>query len=651
MPHAPDAPSPFTSAQLKTLEAVCEALTPPDSHGTAPLALATEFANYIAGALTPDELRQIGQALTLLASRMANGCFTGRFQSLPALDRPGRERLLASWANSRLPPLRAGFQVFKRLALFLCYTRRAPQTGSNPLWSRMQYPGPVEPNRAATPALNVLRVAQATSLDADAVVIGSGAGGGVVAAELAATGKRVVILEKGGYYHEGDFDGAERVASQRLFEKQCLLTTRDASMVLLAGSGLGGGTTINWMTSLPTPDYVLQQWEREYGLRDATGPTWRTSLDAVWKRLNVNTEESIPNAQNQRLIDGCTALGYHWRILPRNARQCGDCGHCNFGCRFGAKQGVLKTYLQDAAEHGAVLVPNAEVQRITVERGAATGVEAVVQGHRLTVRSKLVVAAGGSIHTPALLLRSGLSNPNIGRHLNLHPTTAVVGIYPEPIEAWHGALQTAACDHFANSGDGYGFILEVPPMHPGLAALALPWHSASGHQELMNDFSRMAAFIAITRDRDGGRVTIDRAGKPVVSYTVSRRDAPLVVQAAQEAARLHAAAGARTLVGPYNTLPIVEVKKGAVEEQTRRFAARGTRSNDLGLFSAHQMSSCRMGKDAGQAAVDPEGQTYEVRNLFVADGSALPTSTGVNPMISIMTLAHRTAQYIKARCS
>src|SRR5205085_6530247 len=136
-----------------------------------------------------------------------------------------------------------------------------------------------------------------------------------------------------------------------------------------------------------------------------------------------------------------------------------DCGYCCFGCRFGAKQGVLKTYLQDAAEHGAVLVAGTRVRRVTIDRGVATGVEATVNGHRLTVRSRVVVAAGGSVQTPALLLRSGLRNPNIGRHLYLHPVVAASGIYPEPVEGWRGALQTAACDQFTDLGGGYGFIV------------------------------------------------------------------------------------------------------------------------------------------------------------------------------------------------
>jgi choline dehydrogenase-like flavoprotein len=640
----------FSAARLRTLEAACRALGPPDEADLPYGDLAVEFASTLADHLRPDELRQVARALALLDNPLLGGFLTGRFRRFSRLDADGRERLLRTWANSRVAALRGGFQVLKRLALFLDYTRLDARTGRNRHWAAMGYPGPPGPPPEPPPApFAVHAVTADTTMEADVVVVGSGAGGGVVAAELAVAGHRVVVLEKGGYYREADFDGAERSATQRLFEKGGLLTTRDGGVVMLAGSTVGGGTTVNWMTCLRTPDAVLRQWQDEYGIPGAAGAEWQTSLDVVCRRLNVGTAESIPNAQNRRLIAGCVALGYRWRVLPRNARGCGDCGYCGFGCPTGARQGVMRTYLQDAVERGAVLVPNCHVHRITTRGGLATGVEASVNFRRLAVRARAVVAAGGGVHTPALLLRSGLGNPNIGRHLHLHPVVAVFGIYDEPVEGWRGAMQTAACDEFAEPNGGYGFVVEVPPVHPGLASLGLPWRDARGHHRLMRQLAHVAVFIAITRDRDGGRVWPDRDGRPVVEYRVSRHDAPQVIRAAQETVRLHAAAGAHTIGGPYNSLPEICPGKDDVEAHLRRFAALGVRRNDLALFTAHQMSSCRMGKDRRQAAVSPEGETWEVRNLFVADGSALPTAPGANPMISIMALAHRNAQVIKSR--
>jgi choline dehydrogenase-like flavoprotein len=638
--------SPFGAAHRRTLEALCRTLLPDHAD---PAGLADACAAALAEGVTEEEVRQVRLALTLLDSRLANGLVAGRLRRLRDLDTQGREAILCAWASSRLAPLRAGFQALKRLVLFLAYSLRDPATGGNPHWVAVGYPGPPPALPPAPRPLSPLAIDADTTLDADAVVIGSGAGGGVVAAELAAAGKQVVILEKGGYFHAADFDGAERTGMQRLYEKQGMLATRDAGVIVLAGSTVGGGTTVNWMTSLRTPDHVLRQWERECGITGAAGPEWQASLDAVCDRLGVNTCESTPNGQNRRLIAGCEARGYHWRVLPRNARGCRDCGHCCFGCRFGAKQDVRTTFLHDACGRGAVLVAGCHVERVSIRSGAAAGVEAVANGHRLRVRAPVVVCAGGSIHTPALLLRSGLRNRNVGRHLHLHPVAAVFGLYDEPVAGWRGAIQTAACDQFADLGGGYGFVIEVAPVHPGLAALGLPWRGAAGHRDLMRRLDRLALFIAITRDRDGGRVWIDRRGRPVIDYTVSSRDAPHVLRGGAEAVRLHAAAGARLIGGPCNNLPEIDPQKaGKVEDHVRRFTARGPVKNDMVLFSAHQMSSCRMGSDPRRAPVRPDGQTWEVRNLFIADGSALPTATGVNPMISIMALAHRNAQVIKS---
>jgi choline dehydrogenase-like flavoprotein len=227
---------------------------------------------------------------------------------------------------------------------------------------------------------------------------------------------------------------------------------------------------------------------------------------------------------------------------------------------------------------------------------------------------------------------------------------AVFGVYAEPIESWRGTMQAAVCDQFADLDGGYGFVLEVAPAHPGMQALGFPWRDARGHRELMSQAAYVATFIAITRDQDGGCVKLDRRGQPMLDYTVSRRDARHVIRGAQEAARLHAVAGAQTVGGPYNNLPEFSLKKGqGVEAYVQEFSRRGIIKNDMVLFTAHQMSSCRMGGNRRHAPVNPDGETYEVKNLFVADASALPSATGVNPMVSIMALAHRNAQLIKAR--
>ncbi len=261
---------------------------------------------------SPEEQRQLRQALALIESPALSLLLAGRPRPFTALDLAARERVLRSLSASRVGLLRMAYQSFKRLGLFLYYARSDEKLPDNPNWPDIGYaPAAPEPCPTTRP-IKPLAITTDTTLDADAVVIGSGAGGGVVAAALAAAGRHVVVLEKGGYYCEADFDGREAPAFRNLYEKMGTLTTSDLGMNVLAGSTLGGGTTVNWTTSLRTPEFVLAEWERDYGIADATGPEWQASLDAVSARIHVHEAETVPNAQNRLLCSGCEQLGYHW---------------------------------------------------------------------------------------------------------------------------------------------------------------------------------------------------------------------------------------------------------------------------------------------------------------------------------------------------
>jgi choline dehydrogenase-like flavoprotein len=646
----------LTDSEFEVLVAVCDALAPPiegEPHGffgssASELKVAEGVAGAIAGAARRPEQVNFRLALHLIENPIANAVLAGTPKRFTRMALAERERVLQGWASSRFGVRRKAFQTLKRLALFHQYALIPEGETANPHWEVMGYPGPVEPHRVPK-RIRPRAIAQDATLDADVVVVGSGAGGGVVAAELAAAGQQVIVLEKGGYYNEADFDGAEWKAMRDLYEKRGILTSEDVGIVVLAGSGLGGGTTINWTTSLPTPGYVLQEWERELGVTGATGPEWQASTQAVCERLHVNTD-SPENRHNQLLRIASERLGYRWRTLPRNVLGCSDCGYCGYGCRFGAKQGTLVTYLQDAFDHGAQFITECHADRVSHAAGRVTGVEATVHGHSLRIRSPRVVVAAGSVHSPALLKRSGLTNPHIGRHLHLHPVPAAIGIFDEPVRSWEGTMQAVACNQFENLEDGYGFVIEVPPAHPGLIALGVPWRDARSHKEFMLHAANAAFFFALIRDRDGGQVDIDRQGRPILKYSLSSYDARHVIRGGQECVRLLAAAGAHTIGGLYNNLePYAARSDGDLEAYLGRIERRGYIKNDMTLFSAHQMSSCRMAGSAALGAVNPEGESYEVPGLFVADASALPSATGVNPMISIMTLAHRVAQAVKAR--
>jgi choline dehydrogenase-like flavoprotein len=665
---ATSSPALLTTAERTTLRAVCDALLPslPAGPGDDPslfrlcaddLDLAAAIEQALAG-FDLGQQSEFRRLLRILDRALVNQLLIGRRERFARLALPERERVLAVLATSRLAVLRSGFQALKRLSTFLFYSL-PDASGRNPGWSALGYtPSPNSPARSA--ALKLSTIDRPMTLECDVCVIGSGAGGSVVAAELAAANKRVIVLEAGSGQQASDFDQREFVGMQQLYLDQGLISTRDLGVAILAGATIGGGTTVNWQTSLLLPPAIRDEWTALSGCQHFSDASFTRSLDAVAARLNVSTAESLVNRNNAMLRDGCAALGYRWHTLPRNAQGCvpSQCGYCVYGCRHGGKQSTAVTYLVDAQQLGdTTIIARCRAERVLHSNGRVTGVEATAidalgRSHAVQVRAPMVVVAAGAIYSPLLLLRSGLSLPAIGRNLLLHPTTAVSGTYSQPIELWHGPPQTILCDEFAELSGRYGFRLETAPSHPGLLALATPWFSARDHRRQMQLSAYKSATIVLVRDQAGGRVRLGRYGRPLISYRPGRQERAHLQRGVQAAVRVHLAAGAHEVLTLHARQQYFKRASASSSATIDAFCAQLARQmvdrNWLTLFSAHQMGSCRMGRDPRTAVCDGDGAVFGVRGLFIGDGSAFPASSGVNPMITIMALAHHTAQRIKA---
>jgi choline dehydrogenase-like flavoprotein len=660
----------LTPGEFSILEAVCEtllpSLEPPVGSSEAVAAYYRRSAKDLHVAMLVAETlsqeneqakAEFRQLLGLLNSPVAGLLLAASPRPFKALSQAKREKYLSAMANSPMGQLRQGYQAIKRLATFVYFSVPHAE-GANPNWEVLDYAAPAPPPADAPQPIQPVPITGDTTLEADVVVIGSGAGGGLVAGELAKAGKSVVVLEKGGYNNEANFTLQEAQATPELFLKRGTLTTKDLGVIILAGSTLGGGTVVNWMTSLRTPADVLDEWEQSSGLKDCfTGAALQASFAAVEQRISVNKENSAHNKQNQLLTGGCEALGYSAGVIPRNAIDCQQrCGTCGFGCRYGAKQSTMKTYLQDAYDAGARILVRCSAGRVLIENGRAVGVEATAMDgektHKVTVHAKVVIVAAGSLHSPAVLLRSGLENAHIGHHLHLHPTTTVTGLYPEKVYSWQGVMQSAYSREFAHLDGNYGYTLEVPPAHPGLMGLATPWYSAREYRERMIDAASFATFIVLTRDKGEGTVMLDRDGEPVVNYVVSAYDRGHLLHGLRQAVRLHFASGAKSVVSLQTKRTRLDKPEGgAVSEQQlrefdRQLERHGMGVNRIMMFTAHQMGTCRMGADPKDSVTDENGQVHGVKGLFVCDGSVFPGPSGVNPMLSIMGLAHKNAQYI-----
>jgi choline dehydrogenase-like flavoprotein len=623
-----------------------------------------DFAEMVDG-LPAAERREFASLLRAVDSRFANLLLTGRPTRFTRLAPREREAYLRAWSRSRLALKRTGFHAVKRLAASLYFSR--PTSGSShPLWERIHYAPPSLPVDVADPlaGLGPIRPERDVEEEVDVCVVGSGAGGSVIAARAAAAGYRVAVLEAGPWFPGLSYPRIEREAHDRLFLGRGIVTTTDHAVGILAGQTVGGATVINWMTCLRPRPEARKEWAEEGGMTGVDGPAFDTAFSAVSARLGVSTSESEVNPSNETLRRGCLALGYQqgtdWDVIPRNAAGCRSrCGFCTFGCPYDARRSSLTTFLRDALSTGARLYAATAAEQVEVRQGRATGVRARYReggtSRSVHVRARAVVVAAGALETPALLLRSGIRFPGVGGGFRIDPTTALAGEFPQAIRTWDGPHQTIGVYRFQTSDDGaHGPWIEVAPAHPGLAATALPWSGSAEFRRLMERTEHVATPIVLVRDVGEGRVTIDADGRARPQYTLTPRDRRNLVRGLVETARILRAAGATRILSLHT--PLIEVGDGGrpvSEGQYDAFVAQvesaGIRENAVALFSAHPMGSARAGNDPRRSTARPTGEVHGVDGLWIGDSSLLPSAPGANPMMSIMALAWRTSDHLLAR--
>ncbi|HEX6115752.1 MAG TPA: aldehyde dehydrogenase family protein [Solirubrobacterales bacterium] len=649
----------FDDAQRMTLRAFCDTIVPSQDppNGAADLAQVGFWARSASDMAVPEAIEQ---AVANLPAENQRG-LAGLLDSLaenglaPAAPQELRETIIKGFEEAG-PDALAGIQTLRSLTLTLFYALPDLGTGKNPNWDAIGYEGPRSLPRDEPKTLNVRTPdSDLLTLEADVCVVGSGSGGGVIAAELAARGKQVAIVEAGGYYNESDFNGLELWAYQNLYLNGGPFPTAEGQVSVLAGGTLGGGTVINWTNCLRTYPWVREQWAGEFGLEGLDGADFDGHLDAVFERIGVTDACSDLNGVHEALGRGCKELGYDFRAITRNVvaknYDAELAGFMGFGDVSGAKASNQKNYLPDAQANGAEIVARCRVERILTENGRAAGVEGTYVGEdgttaRVEVRAPTVVVAAGSIESPALLLRSQIGGPAVGDYLRLHPSTAVSGIYEEDTRAWFGPPQAALSHEFENLEDGYGLLIECSQHTTGLFGAATQWKDGRDHKERMLDWRRIGAFIFLIRDRGHGRVTIDRDGNAVAEYRMTDElDQHNFRRGLAELCRLQEAAGAEEIVTLARGAP--EWKRGDdLDAFIAKIASSSLEPRQHGIFSAHQMGSCRMGSDPGTSVANPWGELHSTPGVWIGDASAFPTASGTNPMATIIALARRTAHAI-----
>ncbi|KAK1304927.1 Long-chain-alcohol oxidase FAO4A [Acorus calamus] len=501
-----------------------------------------------------------------------------------------------------------------------------------------------------------------TIISCDAVVVGSGSGGGVVAGVLAKAGHKVIVLEKGDYYPKSSLSLLEGPTLDNMYDGSCFMATDDLGVIVLAASTVGGGSTINWSASLRTPDHVLDEWRNVHGLHDLFGisnSAYERALEAVCERMGVQSGVDEEGLNNAVLRSGCERLGYPVKHVPRNAPLDHYCGWCHLGCKGGRKKGTAETWLADMAESGnGVIFPRCEALRVMHEKGGikgrrATGVVFKSFDSRRTtttvlVESKVTVVACGALRTPGLLKRSGLKNKHIGRNLRLHPVVMAWGFFPsKKKKSYEGGIITSMSTVVSNfETTGYGAVIQMPSLHPGMFSVLTPWLSGADFKDRMTRFAGTAHLFALARDGgEGGAVDLTRG---TMAYKMDGRDEESLQRGLEEMLRILAAAGAEEIGTQHRMgkrlLNVTKAGEEELERFVREASGRGLRDWSAPICSAHQMGSCRMGVEPERSAVDQRGETWEVEGLFVGDASVLPTALGVNPMVTVQAIAYCTAQ-------
>ncbi len=484
---------------------------------------------------------------------------------------------------------------------------------------------------------------------ADAVVVGTGAGGAPAAAALAEAGLEVVMLEAGPLYRSPDFTGDEGEMTARLWKMQL---ADDSGLALYGGACVGGSTVINDAVCYRPPPEVLATWRERHGLGELTDEAFAPWVDRAWQDLHAEPTDAAHHSRNaDALARGAKALGWSAAPTARSVRDCANLGLCNLGCPSNAKQSTLLTHVPRALARDARLLSDSRVDRVLVADGRVQGVEGTTLDREtrrpvgtFRVDAPIVCVAAGVMETPALLLRSGVTGRGrAGRDVQLHTSVHVAARFPDAVHGYYGPTMGFSIDELSDvhGHHGPGVMIENTAVYPIATASALPSVGAE-HARVMAGLPNLARALVVIHDRTRGRIALARSGAPMLSYMPLPEDVERLRAGMIGATRVYLAAGAAEVFWPVaGARPI---RSEADLAQASRLVLDPSRFTLL--YAVHLFGGAAMGAASDGGFCDQHGQAFDVRGLYVVDAAALPTNTGVNPQITIVANALRIASGI-----
>ena len=502
------------------------------------------------------------------------------------------------------------------------------------------------------------------SITCDVAIIGSGAGAGITAELLTKAGLKIVIIEEGQLKSSSDFKQREPEAYASLYQEAAGRQTKDKGITILQGRSVGGTTTVNWTSSFRTPAATLKFWQEQFGLTDYNPDALAPFFQQAEQRLNIAPWQTPPNENNELLRRGAAKLGIKAEVIPRNVKGCYNLGSCGMGCPTNAKQSMLVTTIPFALDGGATLLVETRAEKFEISNGRIQSLSCIAvkpnaapvktAGPATQIIAKHYVLAGGSINSPALLMRSGAPDPHkrLGTRTFLHPVAITTAIMANNVSAWDGAPQSIYSDHFLNTQaiDGpIGFKLEVAPLHPVFFGANLPGFGEKQAQ-LFRQYPHANVMLALMRDgfhdqAVGGKVELRGNGSPLLDYPLTDYLMDGARRSMLAMAEIQFEAGAKTVY------PGHEMGTGTTNWADTKAAINALPMKPLltKIGSAHVMGGCGLSADDKRGVTRPDGVHWQLENLSIHDGSIFPTSIGANPQLSIYGNVNRLAQGLAKR--
>ena len=473
----------------------------------------------------------------------------------------------------------------------------------------------------------------------EVAIIGSGSGGGIAASVLNEK-YEVGIFEKGS--SGNGMTNNETFGYHNFYDTYGIQQTRGYKVLLLAGMGIGGGTSVNWTTSLRTPDKILNEWDTlTKQTKYFNSSEFKNSMDYVCKELNVDIKNNRIPQKEKKLAEGLELNNLSYKIIPRNTSNadCTESGFSTFGRYDESINSSNKIWFSEERFEPNNVFSDTNIRSLKISNGKATHINVENNGTLHEIAVDRVILAAGSLNTPKILLDSGYKNKHLGRNLKLHPVSGVAGKFSEEQKPWAGTMQGIYSDDNLFLKDNYGYLLEGLPMHPSLFFPFFP-NNLDSFSEFIKSYNNWSGSIVLTSDTSSGSI-INKYPQHLWDYKLNDFDHTNLIHGIVSLVKANYLAGAEEIM--VASSPTMHWKKSSnesIEEFINKVELIKNEPYRMLLGSAHQMGTARINPNPEHGVVDLDGKVHGLDNVYIVDASTFPRCSGVNPMISIQSMSH-----------